>query len=199
MNRANALLSRIEAAGWWAYFHKNWLLQVRSQLRPQLPPQYFVFVESETILVTPDAALPAKPVMPDIAVARPERDAATEAKAGSSRATAAVIKLEEPCELSSQYTLLIRRSPENMKTRSTPTRTVRPPWSRWAACGFRTRSAWRSARNSRGAVIGSNKAAARLPIPSCSGSTRPMAPFTRPAIQRQNATPRRSICRGNPR
>lgn len=113
MNRANALLSRIEAAGLWAYFHKDWLLQVRSQLRTQLPPEYFVFVESETILVTPDPALPARPVMPDIAVARCESDKETAGKLGSRSATAAVIELEESCTLFSQYTLLIRRAPEN--------------------------------------------------------------------------------------
>ncbi len=47
MDHPNLLLSRIEAAHLWACFHKDWLLQIRSQLRSQLPPEYFVFVESE--------------------------------------------------------------------------------------------------------------------------------------------------------
>jgi hypothetical protein len=36
----NELLSKIEAAHLWAYFHKDWLLEMRQRLRPQLPPEY---------------------------------------------------------------------------------------------------------------------------------------------------------------
>lgn len=31
------LLTRIERKRLWAYFHKDWLLQIRELLRPQLP------------------------------------------------------------------------------------------------------------------------------------------------------------------
>ena len=112
MENPNALLSKIEAARLWAYFHKDWLLSIRSLLRPQLPPRYFVFVESETLLVTPDAdeAFPA--VLPDVSVARAEFDAETAGRQQPSRATAAVLELDEPCEVFCKYTLLIRRAPE---------------------------------------------------------------------------------------
>jgi len=113
MENPNTLLSKIEAARLWAYFHKDWLLAIRSLLRPQLPPQYFVFVESEALLVTPDAdeAFPA--VLPDVSVARAEFDAGTAGRQQPSRATAAVLELDEPCEVFCKYTLLIRRAPEN--------------------------------------------------------------------------------------
>lgn len=48
MENLNSLLLKIEAGRLWAYFHKDWLLSMRDLLRPQLPPQFFVFVESET-------------------------------------------------------------------------------------------------------------------------------------------------------
>ena len=113
MENPNTLLSQIEAARLWAYFHKDWLLSIRGLLRPQLPPQYFVFVESETLLVTPDVdeAFPA--VLPDVSVARPERYADAAWQRQPSRATAAVLELDEPCEVFCKYTLLIRRAPEN--------------------------------------------------------------------------------------
>lgn len=47
MDNPNELLSKIEAARLWAYFHKDWLLEMRQGLRPQLPASYHVFVESE--------------------------------------------------------------------------------------------------------------------------------------------------------
>lgn len=72
----------IEAARLWAYFHKDWLLSIRSLLRPQLPPQYFVFVESETHLVTPDA----DEACPAAADGGPQQLAVHEASAGSARA-----------------------------------------------------------------------------------------------------------------
>jgi hypothetical protein len=33
MNAANELLSKIETARLWSYFHKDWLLQIRQALR----------------------------------------------------------------------------------------------------------------------------------------------------------------------
>jgi hypothetical protein len=48
-------------------------LEIRQKLRPQLPPEYHVFVESES----------------------------------------AIIERDEPCELFTKYTLLIRRAPKN--------------------------------------------------------------------------------------
>lgn len=47
MDNPNELLSKIEASHLWAYFHKDWLLEMRQRLRPHLPPEYHVFVESE--------------------------------------------------------------------------------------------------------------------------------------------------------
>ena len=109
MENPNQLLAKIEAAGLWAYFHKDWLLEIRNDLRPQLPPSYHVFVESETVLVTPEAPLSA--TLPDIAVARADQAAVQLETAASG--TAAVIEVDEPYELVSQYTLVIRRAPHN--------------------------------------------------------------------------------------
>jgi hypothetical protein len=106
----NALLSRIEAAGMWAYFHKDWLLEIRNDLRPQLPENYQVFVESEAVLVSPDTPSTIQTFLPDVSVSR-DRDAdrATSAEIG----TAAVIEVEEPWEISSRYSLVIRRAPHH--------------------------------------------------------------------------------------
>jgi len=104
MENPNTLLSKIEAARLWAYFHKDWLLSIRGLLRPQLPPQYFVFVESETLLVTPDTDEVFPAVLPDVSVARAERDAETAGRQQPSRATAAVLELDEPCEVFCKYT-----------------------------------------------------------------------------------------------
>jgi hypothetical protein len=76
----NRLLERIEASQMWGYFHKDWLLQMRTSMRPQLPPEYSIFVESE---------------------------------ADAGKSTAALVEVEEPCELEQTYTLLIRRAPAN--------------------------------------------------------------------------------------
>jgi hypothetical protein len=113
MESPNTLLSKIEAAGLWAYFHKDWLLSIRNLLRPQLPAQYFVFVESETLLVSPDAEEASFAVLPDVSVARAERHADTAGRRQPSGATAAVLELDEPCEVFCRYMLLIRRAPEN--------------------------------------------------------------------------------------
>lgn len=111
MHDLNALLARIESSQLWAYFHKDWLLQIRSQIRPQLPRAYSIFVESEAILVAPAAGEPAMSVQPDISVARPE--GLTDHSAAAAAGAAAVVEVEEPCELVTSYTLLIRRAPEN--------------------------------------------------------------------------------------
>lgn len=113
MQNPNTLLSRIEAARLWAYFHKDWLLSIRGLLRPQLPSEYFVFVESETLLVTPDVEEVFPAVLPDVSVARAEAHAYTAIRQQPRRATAAVLELDEPCEVFCKYTLLIRRAPEN--------------------------------------------------------------------------------------
>ena len=112
---SNELLTKIELVGLWAYFHKDWLLQIRSQLREQIPPEYHVFVESETLLVSPDDPQFLSVSLPDIAVAGAGRSKAEENSSDQlPAATAAVIEVEEPCEVFSKYTLLIRRAPENL-------------------------------------------------------------------------------------
>jgi hypothetical protein len=107
---ANELLSKIEASRMWAYFHKDWLLQIRSLIRPQLPRNYFVFVESETVLITPTVES-GTGIMPDIGITRPALPPDATRRAG--RASAAILEVEEPCELFQQYSLVIRRSPDN--------------------------------------------------------------------------------------
>ena len=52
-------------------------------------------------------------VLPDVSVARAEFDAETAGLQQPSRATAAVLELDEPCEVFCKYMLLIRRAPEN--------------------------------------------------------------------------------------
>jgi len=70
-------------------------------------------VESESILISPEIETPPEARMPDLALARsaPSSPEATDYAAGV--ATAAVIDVEEPCEVFSKYTLLIRRAPQN--------------------------------------------------------------------------------------
>jgi hypothetical protein len=107
------LLTGIERAGLWAYFHKDWLLQLRSLIRPQLPPEYRIFVESEAILIAPGASTVTATVLPDVAVARGKAAGSTPAR-GAMAATAALIEVEEECETFTKYWLLIRRAPENL-------------------------------------------------------------------------------------
>ena len=114
MENHNALLSGIENSRLWAYFHKDWLLQIRSLIRPQLPPEFFVFVESETILVSPDTDPPAHAHQPDLSVARPESPRQEPCGYAAAEATASVIEVEEPCEAFTKYSLLIRRASENL-------------------------------------------------------------------------------------
>jgi hypothetical protein len=111
----NVLLTRIEQARLWAYFHKDWLLAIRSRLRPQLPPDYHLFVESEAILISPDEGGAPAPWLPDNAVSRsePARTAGGR-ESPPAQSTAAVIEVEESCEIDIHYSLVIRRAPENL-------------------------------------------------------------------------------------
>lgn len=111
MNTANQLLDRIESARMWAYFHKDWLLQIRTLIREQLPQEFSIFVESEAVLISPSSG-GAIPIGPDLAITRPD-DIVSPASVASSVATAAVLEVEETYELIQQYSLLIRRSPTN--------------------------------------------------------------------------------------
>jgi uncharacterized protein DUF4058 len=111
MPHPNILLAKIEEHRLWAYFHKDWLLEIRRLLRPQVPPTYSVFVESETILLSPESQEPLSPSMPDLAVARSVADTGIN-QSHTTTTTAAVIELEEPYEIASRYSLLIRRSPD---------------------------------------------------------------------------------------
>ena len=111
MIEPNELLRRIEARGLWAFFHKDWLLQIRQLLRSQLPRQYAVFVESEAILVSPLAAGPSASVLPDLSVSRPGESSPRRGERTTT--THATLEVEESCELYTTHTLLIRRAPEN--------------------------------------------------------------------------------------
>ena len=105
------LLTRIEQKRLWAYFHKDWLLQIRELLRPQLPRELAIFVESETVLISPGATEPSAAFAPDLSVARPDRDVLVASL--PERASATVLEVEEEIELFEQYSLLIRHAPEN--------------------------------------------------------------------------------------
>ena len=111
MHELNGLLARIESSQLWAYFNKDWLLQIRTQIRPQLPKTYSIFVESEAILVAPGSEESPTAVAPDIAITRPE--GLPVQPSSITQATAAVVEVEESCELVTTYALLIRRAPEN--------------------------------------------------------------------------------------
>ena len=111
MNAANQLLDQIESARMWAYFHKDWLLQIRTLIREQLPQEFSIFVESEAVLISPSNG-GAIPIGPDLAIARPDH-VVNQTAAALPVATAAVLEVEETYELIQQYRLLIRRSPEN--------------------------------------------------------------------------------------
>lgn len=116
MVKLDDLLSKVESQRLWSYFHKDWLLQIRTALRDQLPDQYRVFVESEAVLISPESVdLAAAPVLPDVAIARNWKDASAQSKPGhSAAATTAIIEVDEPCELETHYSLLIRRAPDNL-------------------------------------------------------------------------------------
>jgi len=107
----NLVLAQIESRHLWAYFHKDWIVEIRRLLRPQVPPTYAVFIESETILLAPELADRSLPSMPDLAVARSVADADGN-QPRDAAVTTAVVELEEPFEIASRYSLVIRRSPE---------------------------------------------------------------------------------------
>lgn len=114
MLNPNLLLARIELAGLWAYFHKDWLLQLRSLIRPELPPEYRLFVESEAILIAPGERAAATTVLPDVSVAREKAVTGSTPARTEMTATAAVIEVEETRETFNKYWLVIRRTPENL-------------------------------------------------------------------------------------
>ncbi len=110
MTQLNALLSKIESARLWNDFHKDWLLALRDLLRPQLPGEYRVFLESETVLISPQSPEQAAAViLPDIALARIASATCTQPASSS---TTAVIEVEENCETETHYSLIIRRAPD---------------------------------------------------------------------------------------
>jgi len=109
---ANDLLTRLEAARLWSYFHKDWLLQLRQALREQLPADYRVFVESEAVLISPLDESPAAVVLPDVSVSRSTTLPFPHSPLAAASVTAAVIEAEEPCEVETHYVLVIRRAPE---------------------------------------------------------------------------------------
>jgi hypothetical protein len=113
VNDLNQLLDRVEAAGLGAMFHKDWLLEIRTALRPQLPAHYGLFVESESILISPDGATPPAKILPDQSVARPEITHTAPATIVQPEPTAAVIEYVEEVEIDTKYSLLIRHASEN--------------------------------------------------------------------------------------
>jgi len=112
MANPNELLTRIEQERLWAYFHKDWLIEIRALLLRQLPEEYHVFVESETVLLSIESNGNVAKSEPDVAVARRKEHLAKTVLQESS-ATAALVEFEEPYELFSKYTLILRRSPHN--------------------------------------------------------------------------------------
>jgi hypothetical protein len=109
----NVLLGRIECAGLWSFFHKDWLLQMRSALRKQLPSNYNIFVESEGVLITPEAIAPAASILPDVSVSRVRNSSQGMGEPSFRPAgTAAVVEVEETCEIETHYSLIIRHARE---------------------------------------------------------------------------------------
>src|SRR6476661_2755344 len=112
MATTNELLAKIEQKHLWAYFHKDWLIEIRALLLKQLPEEYHVFVESETVLLSVESNGVAAKSEPDVAVARAPGHSAQRPLQESS-ATVALVEFEEPYELFTKYSLIIRRSPHN--------------------------------------------------------------------------------------
>src|SRR6266550_3231530 len=98
MPNPNQLLAKIEERHLWAYFHKDWLLEIRGQIRLQLPATYHVFVESEAILLTPETDEVAATSMPDLAVAGAPSESVVKQPQTISTITA-VIEYDEPYEI----------------------------------------------------------------------------------------------------
>lgn len=117
MMNPNDLLSQIESAKMWSYFHKDWLLQIRPLLRGQLPDEYVVFVESEAVLISPewDAPSALRSLHPDVAVTGAGQPTSLPDREPVEGATLAVVEAEEPCEIETHYSLVIRRSPDNRR------------------------------------------------------------------------------------
>jgi hypothetical protein len=111
MDNPNHLLARIENRHLWAYFHKEWLIEIRALLLKQLPQEYHVLVESETVLLSLEANGNVAKTAPDVAIATAQEYSA-KALVQETAATAALIEIDEPFELFSKYTLIIRRSPQ---------------------------------------------------------------------------------------
>lgn len=105
------LLTRIERKRLWAYFHKDWLLQIRELLRPQLPRELAIFVESEAVVIAPDLTGPMVSLAPDLAIARPGDE--TFETRSAEQVSAMVLEVDEEIELYERYSLLIRRAPDN--------------------------------------------------------------------------------------
>jgi hypothetical protein len=112
MSNPNDLLAKIEHRHLWAYFHKDWLIEIRALLLKQLPQEYHVLVESETVLLSLEINGNVAKTAPDVAIAT-AREYSAKALVQESAATAALIEIEEPYELFSRYALIIRRSPHN--------------------------------------------------------------------------------------
>jgi len=111
MVNPNLLLAQIEARHLWAYFHKDWIVEIRRLLRPQLPDNYYVFIESETVLVSPDGLEVAAKSSPDVAITQAEHPGGLVSNEPEG-ATVAVVDLEESVEIFNKYSLVIRRSPD---------------------------------------------------------------------------------------
>jgi hypothetical protein len=113
VDNLNELLDRVETAALWAFFHKGWLLEIRTALRPQLPADYHLFVESESILISPEGESSPAAILPDLSIARVEASSSERTTSTSPEPTAAVIEYVEEVEVDTKYSLLIRRAPEN--------------------------------------------------------------------------------------
>lgn len=116
MEKFNELLARIELQRMWSHFHKDWLMQIRERLRPQLSEHYRILVESETVLISPEFDVsPPSSMLPDVAVTRRRAEALTySVPEALGTVTAAIVEFDEPCESETHYSLVIRRSPENV-------------------------------------------------------------------------------------
>ena len=85
--------------------------RLANKVQDRLPRELAIFVESETILISPGATEPSAVFAPDLSVAGPKADVPVASM--SERASATVLEVEEEIELFEQYSLLIRRAPEN--------------------------------------------------------------------------------------
>lgn len=104
------LLTRIEQKRLWPSFHKDWLLQIRELVRPQLSQEFAIFVESESVLIAPCG--PVTAFSPDLSVVRPDQESLPQ-RGKLERVSATVLEVNEEIETFEQYSLLIRRVPEN--------------------------------------------------------------------------------------